>query len=278
MSFSNTDTETNFEQRFGHLNPPPSIAVAEERLEDLEVQNESVGAQLEFKVPADFRTDGEYIGWQKRAIGALSYIRAELKFLEKWLKAELAKKPQPKLQSVKSPPVVKKPEPPVVQPTVKKEAEKALTDEVIGFHVEQFRVYVQAFAEEMERRYKCEYNSETDPQGVMDALRRVLALKQQMRECQTVFEDVNAKAATFGISNNDLAKAKKSLVKISEVILVEVRFLKTWLNEQGSGYGVDKILKQLIVLLAESKVVVSEEITLMLEIHKLDHSNHELPL
>jgi hypothetical protein len=216
--------------------------------------------------------------WQKRAIGALSYIRAEQKFLEKWLKAEPAEKPQSQLHSVKSHPVVKKPEPPVVQTAKRKEAEKMLTAEVNEFRIEQLRIYVRAHAEEMERRYQREYNAETAPQSLTDALARVKELKQLMRECQTIFEDVNAKATSSDISLDGLSKTKKPLVKISDDILVEVRFLKKWLTVQGWGYGVDKILEHMLALLAESKVVVGEEVTLMLEIYKLDHTNHELPV
>ena len=85
MNHGNVVEQQYEELQYSRKNPPPSVSVADSRIDELDVTVEHIAAQLDFKKPDDFPSDDDYSDWQKNAISAMSYVRAEHKFLVQWV-------------------------------------------------------------------------------------------------------------------------------------------------------------------------------------------------
>ena len=77
------------EERFSVRNLPKDKETATARIEVLNDRVVSIETQLENKRVDDFPTDDDYFLWRSRATGALSHLRAEIQFLERWLAGEI---------------------------------------------------------------------------------------------------------------------------------------------------------------------------------------------
>ena len=82
-----TDTDGELEE-FDNDNLPPSTAVALDAIFYLVDNIEQVKTSIEFKQLAHFPSTEAFRSWQMRAITALSHMRGELAFLERWLQEQ----------------------------------------------------------------------------------------------------------------------------------------------------------------------------------------------
>ena len=71
--------------RYTYQNPPPSFAVAANKLEKVQGDIVVVVADLQTKTEADYRTPADYANWKLKAERALGFLSTEESFLQRWI-------------------------------------------------------------------------------------------------------------------------------------------------------------------------------------------------
>lgn len=194
---------------YGHNNPPPSKAVVLVRLDELEQREQKILAQIETGDPNDFATDAEYQSWRSRANGALGYIRAEQRYLARWLQGDTV------------------PKAPVYVP----EGGKRRMPMGHGSLMSS----IQSMANAVSAEYQSKFSLNNPPSSVEEAQRRLDVIAPIYQQCMDFYRNLADDAKSKGIGQDMLAGMKKPLSRVYEQMKAEQGYLRKWLKAQGAS-------------------------------------------
>ena len=202
------------QNRYSRKNPPESILAAEDRLEEVNHSIEQIKTQLEFLSESDFDEIDDYDSWKSRAISALGWIRAEERFLEKWIKAQ--GKPNGDFSKACS----------QVSVSVPKKNHLSALDQI----ADDMRARIRTLAESMTAEYTPVYSVNNLPKSLEEAYERSNLLSGKLIDLQACFAQINAEWISYRLSQKLLSGAKAPLQPLLQSIQAEKRILKSYIS------------------------------------------------
>jgi hypothetical protein len=191
--------------RYGKTNLPLSQEEASKKIDFLTERIPAVRDQLELTNVNEFGSQEEYASWRRRAIAALSMMKAELRFLEGWL--GLSKKASPAPAAA------------VLQ-----------TNE----QVEGVKLYAMMLADEISNDYILTYDRSCLPENKTNAQLRMSELGALKARLQAAFTDVAARLAETNASTQKaLVIVKAPLHQLLLQVETEVSVVRGFIRAMG---------------------------------------------
>lgn len=213
-------------ENYNLTNPPPNIGEAYVRLMSLEESVEHIAAQLEFADSEEYPDDETYLSWKARAITALSYQRAEIKFLERWISIqEFAH--------------------------FYKDAERK-EDSLL-----QLDAIARRLLAEMAASYQTVYNASVLPENYDAALARRDALNGLSQRFHSYFQSMYLLGEMAGVREAEVKNLIGPMVLISKKTAAEVSLLRKYLR--SSSPGVNRI--QLLLDVVDRVIQIGHTLT-----------------
>jgi hypothetical protein len=203
----------------------------------LEESAEHISAQLEFADPQEYPDDESFFGWKGRAVSALSHVRAEIKFIERWIGIQ--------------------------------EFESKFRDlQTQGAPLFQLGTIVRRLSAEMVSRYQPVYGTDVPPPNYDEALARRDELNDIGQRFHGFFQGFKLLVELAGITEAEGKKLIQPMVIISQRMAQEVNFLRKYLRTYVSGSNriqalldiVDRVTQeqQTLTLTQIEKTIVEE--------------------
>lgn len=220
-------------KRFCRTNPPPNKKVALETIDELNADIAQIEAQLDHPDPDNYPSDDEYQAWRHKALGALSFTKEEVKFLEKWLKG-----PQ--------------------ETEVSQFTHKTLQD-----IAEKIRARARNLATEIESSYTSCYTDLVQPESLAVAQERMTHLTGIKQRVEGAFTEVTGAWIEYPLRRKDLPSVKAPLQKILTQVEIEIGVVKGYIRinkvrDLTSSWNI-VCLKALARAVAEGFILTVEE-------------------
>lgn len=193
---------------YSATNPPPNQADALAKVAALTRDCEEIELQLELADPRSYEI-GEYQSWRKRAISALCYKKAELKFVQKWLNEKNMELYNPE-----------DPNSPRLQ----------------GDHaviMQRIRLFARELAAKIASRYTCLYTTESPPRDLESAHTRKAELHELNETLIQALALIAAEWSSYTLPHNQLTATNAPLNAVISRIQQEQRVLKTYLRTRS---------------------------------------------
>lgn len=185
--------------KYSRTNPPANEEAARLRMDQLDHIVGKIDAELDHTRPDEFETDGDYLGWKRSALSAISHYRRERDFLEEWLKPPSTVKISP--------------------------GDAAM--------LQRLRDRVAELCESLEADYTPTYSSSNQPASLPEARERMLVLAAMNRRLMESFAETASLWRSNVLNKRWLVSVRAPLQRIASVLQAEQAAIKAYIRTKS---------------------------------------------